>query len=55
MPEPMDGETKEAFISRCIRAVRKEGTTHATNKGTTYSQAIIGKCYGLWNTKHGSK
>jgi hypothetical protein len=44
MPEPKEGETEEAYISRCIRMVMREGKTR--------TQAA-GKCYGMWRSAHG--
>ena len=41
MPKPKKGEKKNKYISRCISAVRHEGTKQ---------KQAVGKCYGMWNT-----
>ena len=41
MPKPKKGEKKNKYISRCISAVRQEGTKQ---------KQAVGKCYGMWNT-----
>lgn len=46
MPRPGKGEDKGAFISRCVRALRKEGESD--------QKAILGKCYGIWRGEHPS-
>lgn len=44
MPRPAKGETKNNYISRCIRVVRQEGEGQ---------KQAVGKCFGMW--KHYTK
>ena len=47
MPEPKKNETKQKYISRCIAyCVKNEGLSQ---------KAATGKCYGMWEQKHGKK
>jgi hypothetical protein len=45
-PEPRKGEEEQAFISRCIRIVRREGKP---------AKEAAGKCYGIWRNAKGIK
>jgi hypothetical protein len=40
MPKPKKKEKKNKYISRCISAVRHEGTGQ---------KQAVGKCYGMWD------
>ncbi len=42
MPTPTKGETKDKYIARCIRMLRREGMHE--------QKEILGKCYGMWDT-----
>lgn len=44
MPEPIDGETKEEFISRCIPIVLEDGTASDNEQAAAV-------CYGLWENQ----
>jgi hypothetical protein len=39
MPEPKEGESKSAYIGRCVRQVMGEGKSQ---------DAALGQCYGMW-------
>lgn len=41
MPEPMRGESKAAFVSRCVRVVSQE----EPDSKMSYR---VAKCYGIW-------
>lgn len=40
MPTPRKGESKNDFMSRCIKEVKKEGKSQ---------DAAVGKCQGIWD------
>lgn len=46
MPKPQKGESKDKYISRCIRMVRREGTP---------AKEAAGKCFGMWRHYAGEK
>jgi hypothetical protein len=43
MPEPVKGEGRNTFVSRCIRYIRKNEPGHD-------NKAIIGKCEGIYDS-----
>jgi hypothetical protein len=45
MPKPREGESKKAFISRCIKYMYD----HEPERS---KEAKAGICYGLWNQAH---
>jgi hypothetical protein len=44
MPKPTKGESKDHFISRCVKEVMGEGKEQ---------QAALGQCFGTWRSAHG--
>jgi len=41
MPTPNEGESKSAYVSRCVKAVMAEGKSQT---------AALGQCYGMWKS-----
>jgi hypothetical protein len=43
--QPAEGESKNTFLSRCIKSAMDEGIEQ---------DKALGKCYGIWNEKRDS-
>jgi hypothetical protein len=43
MPEPITGETRSEYMSRCVRELKQEDPNKPMKE-------CLGKCFGLWRT-----